>query len=245
LSQTPRPTTAAKETGARKVHPNRPALTAGMAPDALDRYYWYMAELVAYCRAAGLPSGGQKHEVIERVRAHLTGQAQPPSTPRRVRQTKQAPAPAGTRQLTLETPVGPDYKCDAETRAFFASVIGPHFHFTAHLQRFRRNHAGAPLTYGDLARAWVAEFERRKDKNYKPALMATWEYNNFVRAYLADKPRNAGKTMKDAAAAWNLVRQSCGPRDYASTIADTTTSPSTITSTVASTVASASSEPEA
>ena len=35
-----------------KVHPDRPALAEDMAPDALDRYYWYMAELVAYCREA-------------------------------------------------------------------------------------------------------------------------------------------------------------------------------------------------
>ncbi|SHM70252.1 hypothetical protein SAMN05192549_102270 [Duganella sacchari] len=205
-----------------KVHPDRPALAEDMAPDALDRYYWYMAELVAYCREAGLPSSGQKHEVVERVRAHLAERPQPSSKPRAARQVK-APArslpPGGPRKLALDQPVGPDYKCDAETRAFFESEIGPHFHFTAHLQRYRRNHVGAPLTYGDLAREWVAEFERRKDKNYKSTLMHTWEYNNFVRAYLADKPRNAGKTMKDAAAAWNAVRQSCGPRDYASSIA--------------------------
>jgi hypothetical protein len=46
------------------------------------------------------------------------------------------------------------------------AVIGPHFHFTVHLQRFRRARAEQTLTYGDLAREWIAEFERRKDKSY-------------------------------------------------------------------------------
>jgi hypothetical protein len=36
---------------------------------------------------------------------------------------------------------------------------------------------------------------------------------------MGDKERNAGKTLKDAAAAWNAVRQSEGPRDYASSVA--------------------------
>ncbi|WP_265302770.1 hypothetical protein [Verminephrobacter eiseniae] len=49
--------------------------------------------------------------------------------------------------------------------------------------------------------------------------MHTWEYNRFVRDYMRDKERNHGKTLKNAAAAWNELRQSRGPRDYASSIA--------------------------
>jgi hypothetical protein len=220
--------------GMRNVHPDRPVLETGMALDALDRYYWYMAELVGFCRAAGLDNSGQKHEVIERVRAHLQGRPRPvvrgtPAAPMNsVKPAKLAAAGiAGGRKFGLDEQIGSNYKCDAETRAYFESVIGPHFHFTAHLQRFRRTHVGEPLTYGDLAREWCAEFERRKDKNYTPAIMHTWEYNTFVRDYMRDKPRNAGKTMKDAAQAWNDVRQSCGPRDYASSIARASQGPET------------------
>lgn len=56
-----------------KVHPDRPPLERNMALEALDMYYWYMQELVAYCREHGLPTQGHKHEVIERVRQHLRG----------------------------------------------------------------------------------------------------------------------------------------------------------------------------
>lgn len=200
-----------------KVHPDRPPLKPGMAPEALDTYYWYMQELVAYCREHGLPTQGHKHEVIERVRQHLRGG--PVAAFCEPVPAKAARAPAGPRAITLETPIGPDYKCDADTRAFFEAVIGPHFHFTAHLQRFRRANTQRQLTYGDLAAEWIAEHERRKDKNYKSTLMHTWEYNRFVRDYMRDKERNHGKTLKDAAAAWNELRQSRGPRDYASSIA--------------------------
>lgn len=208
-----------KKTGMLSVHPDRPVLEMGMAPEALDQFYWYMQELVAFCRTAGLATAGHKHEVIERVRRQLQHRAQPPQP--RIATIARQKRVVAVRKLGLDEPIGPDYKCDAQMRAFFVSVIGAHFHFTAHLQRFRKAHAEQPLTYGDLAREWVAEFERRKDRNHTPVLMHTWEYNTFVRDYMNDKERNAGKTMKDAAAAWNAVRQSCGPRDYASSIART------------------------
>jgi SAP domain-containing new25/Domain of unknown function (DUF6434) len=202
-----------------KAHPDRPPLQPGMAVAALDHYYWYMQELVAYCREHKLPADGHKHEVIERVRHHLQGKPLPAvRSVRLARAISDVKAPGGPRKITLDTPIGPDYKCDAATRAFFESVIGPHFHFTAHLQRFRRANTGRRLTYGDLAAEWIAEHERRKDKTYTSPLMHSWEYNRFIRDYMRDKPRNEGKTLKDAAAAWNVLRRSCGPRDYASSI---------------------------
>lgn len=204
--------------GMRKVHPDRPPLKPGVGPDVLDHYYWYMQELVVYCREHGLPSSGQKHEVLERVRRHIEGKP----LQRRVAKfaaSRPAAVPAG--ELTLDTRVDSSYKCDARTRAFFQSVIGPRFHFTAHLQQFRRGQPEGSLTYGDLASEWLAEEERRKNKDYRSSLMHTWEYNRFVRDYMQDKPRNEGKTLKDAAKAWSRLRESRGPRDYASSIGKT------------------------
>jgi hypothetical protein len=57
--------------------------------------------------------------------------------------------------------------------------------------------------------------------------MHTWEYNTFVRDYMRDKPRNAGKTIKDAARAWSDVRQSCDPSDYACSIVRALAGPKT------------------
>jgi isopentenyldiphosphate isomerase len=199
-----------------KVHPDRPLLQPGMAEGDLDRYYWYKEELVAYCRHQGIPPQGQKHEIMERVRHHLKGLALIPL------QKMSSAAPSSMvkepGEITRDTPIGPNYKCNATTRAFFESVIGSHFHFTAHLQQFRRANEGRALTYGDLADEWVAEQERRKDKSYQSPLMPTWEYNRFIRDYMADTARNKGKTLKDAAAAWKIVRESRGPRDYASSL---------------------------
>jgi hypothetical protein len=51
-----------------------------------------------------------------------------------------------------------NYKSDAKTRALFEKMIGPHFHFTYHLNQYRLLHAG--LTYGDLIDEWIQEIRQ-------------------------------------------------------------------------------------
>ena len=61
----------------------------------------------------------------------------------------------------------------------------------------------------------MAEYERRKDKSYKPKIERTWQYNQFVREFIADKPRNAGKSIRDAAREWTILRKGEEPHTYA------------------------------
>ncbi len=191
----------------------RPPLTATTSPTDLRSYYWYLQELVAFARAHEIPASGPKDELLRRIDLFLrTGRRPKTRAASAPRRGAKRPGP-----LTVRTVVGDDFRCDAGTRAFFKSVIGEHFHFTAHLQQFRRERIGRGerLTYGDLAREWIAEHERRKDKNYKSELSRSWEYITFVRAFFADKRRNAGRSMGDAAKAWNEIRVHHGPRTYA------------------------------
>ena len=73
--------------------------------------------------------------MIERIEAFLkTGRREPAQKPRVETEARHGP-------LSLDTEVTAQFKCDAATRAFFQFVIGEHFHFTAHLQHFRRTHS--------------------------------------------------------------------------------------------------------
>ena len=105
---------------------------------------------------------------------------------------------------------------DTRTRAFFESEIGPEFHFTYHLSQWRlgREDTGN-LTYGDLIDEWLAERERRQDPAYQARLPAQGEYNLFVRGFFAD-PANKGRSLADAASAWNSVKFRKGSRRYRS-----------------------------
>jgi hypothetical protein len=193
----------------------RPPLTPQTSINVFRNHYWYLHELAAFCRQHGLAASGQKHELVARIEAFLkTGRRDAAARPRP--RTKSAAA-IRTDPLTLDTVVTDNFKCDAETRAFFKSAIGDHFHFTAHLQQFRREQQrnGVRLTYGDLVREWLAEHERRKDPKYKSTIARYWQYNQFVRDFMADKPRNAGKGISEAARAWNITRAHSGPHNYA------------------------------
>jgi SAP domain-containing protein/uncharacterized protein DUF6434 len=190
---------------------DRPALTPAMPVDALTDYYWLKDELARFCVEHGIPSSGRKLELRDRIERFLrTGEV-----PR-----GGGKAASGDRdsagKLTRDTPVR-HYTSDKATRAFFEREIGPHFHFTAHLNTFRKQRK--KLTYGDLIREWEAEHERRKDADYKPPIMKSTEYNQFVRDYHAD-PANDGATLKDVVKAWNAVKQRRGERKYRPRSAD-------------------------
>jgi hypothetical protein len=190
----------------------RPPLAPGLSLDEFRAHYWYRDELAAFCRSQRLPASGPKHELVARVEAFLCGDEPPPVVVRPRGGSHRITGP-----ISVDTPVTDAFKSDAVTRAFFKSVIGEHFHFTAHMQAYRRAkmQAGEPLTYGDLAREWLAERRRRAEPGYRSAIAPTWQYNRFVRDFMADRERNQGATIADAATAWNEVRPHRGPHTYA------------------------------
>jgi hypothetical protein len=177
--------------------------------DDFHNFYWYLNELVTFCRQHGLSTAGQKQDIVARIESFLkTGKA---AKAPKARKPTERRGP-----ITKRTRVTEAFKSDDETREFFKSVIGPHFHFTAQMQQWRKDkqRAGVPITYGDLVREWLDEKERRKDKKYRSPLQRTWEYNRFVRDFLADKSRNEGEGIAGAARAWNEIRVHNGPRSY-------------------------------
>jgi Domain of unknown function (DUF6434) len=103
------------------------------------------------------------------------------------------------------------YRSDANTRAFFEAQIGPHFHFTYHLNRYRLARPG--LTYGDLVDEWLAEHARRARPDYRAPIASHGEYNRFVRDFFRD-PANRGRSLRDAAAAWTRIKTRRGSRRY-------------------------------
>jgi hypothetical protein len=191
----------------------RRLLTNETSLEDFHKHYWYLAELVDFCRRYEIDPYGRKDELILRIEKFLRTGRRTSKTPRkatRLENRQQGP-------ITLDAAVTTAFKCNSATREFFQSVIGEHFHFTAHLQQFRREHQrkGTSLTYGDLVREWISEFERRKDKSYKPKIGRTGQYNQFVRDFMADKARNSGKSIREAAAAWTRIREHEGPHTYA------------------------------
>lgn len=168
------------------------------------RYYWWKVELVDFARRLGLPTHGDKPSLTVRIERRLRGLGDLPTAPQiRSKGTRDSEQP-----LRRSTHVV-NYYSDDDTRAFFEAQIGPEFHFTYHLNQFRL--ARKDLTYGDLIDEWLAERDRRRTPGYQAKIIDHCKYNGFIRAFFADE-RNSGKSLRDAAAAWNAVK--LGPGDH-------------------------------
>ena len=190
----------------KKAAAHKPKLEPGMSVSDFTGYYWLKDELVELARRLGLPTHGYKPELSARIERRLRGlKDRPDAKPQRSEGPRDSDKP-----LHRTTPVV-NYKSDAKTRAFFKSQIGPEFHFTYHVNQFRLKHHG--LTYGDLVDEWIAERDRRQSKGYKAPIAAHGKYNRYVRAFFAD-PANKGKSLRDAVASWNSIKDKPGSLRY-------------------------------
>lgn len=167
--------------------------------------YWMKDDLVAFARCLGVATHGSKPELFARIERNLQG------LPDVEEPMKRSAGRDSDKRITRNTPVV-SYKSDEKTRAFFEKEIGPHFHFTYHLNQYRLRNAG--LTYGDLIDEWNAEYERRKQPEYTAPIAAHGEYNRHIRDFFAD-PANQGKTLRDAVASWRRAKRARGDRSYA------------------------------
>lgn len=170
------------------------------------RYYRWKTELIEFARSLGLRTHGHKPELSGRIERRLRGLPEASEPPRnRTKGSRDSDRP-----LRRNTPVV-DYTSDRKTRAFFESEIGPEFHFTYHLNQFRL--ARKKLTYGELVDEWLSERARRRDPGYEAKIASHGKYNRFIRDFFADE-RNEGKTLREAAVAWNSVKHEPGDHRY-------------------------------
>ena len=167
----------------------RPDLAAGLSPEAFRDHYWLKAELMAFCRAAGLSASGGKMEVADRIEAFLRDGTRlvPAKRPARIG------AMPGT--FTRATVIGEGWRCTQALRVFFEAETHPGFRFDAVARGFV--HDGAGRTLGEAADAYMTARGRKRE--IAPQL----EYNRFTRAYAEAHP---GASRSEVAAAWKRHR---------------------------------------
>ena len=188
--------------------PSKPRLEQGISVADFNAFYWLKAELLIFAKQLGLPTHGTKPELRTRIERQLRGLPRGAESESRSAKTGRD----SDKPLTLNTPVI-NYKSDAKTRAFFESQIGPEFHFTYHLNQYRL--ARTDLTYGDLVDEWLAERARRGSHDYRAPIAAHGKYNRFIRDFFADAA-NKGKSLGQAAEAWNAIKDNPGDQRYRS-----------------------------
>ncbi|MFJ5831407.1 DUF6434 domain-containing protein [Streptomyces sp. NPDC093089] len=175
----------------------RPEPSTALSGDELARWYWTLAELTVLARELGVPRGGGKAALTERLRAALNGDVPPP--PPRAR-------PAG-RQLAApvngSTVIPQGQRCSQVLREYFRREIGPAFHFDASMRTFVAEGAGRSLA--DAVAHWHAT---RQAAAQPQEIGSQFELNRFLRAWNARHPAGS---RTEALAAWRAHRDR--PRD--------------------------------
>jgi hypothetical protein len=164
-------------------------------------HFMKMAELQEGCRILGLPDSGKKGELIEKIMMFIrTGKTMSlPTIPDQSRARHHAPQDLRPNALMLYG----SYKNDAVTRAFFKTLIGSHFHYTAFGVDWLNDRwiAGKPPTYQEFADYWIAESERRKKKRKEPK--KEWRFINFMQEMQITHPT---ASKDDMMAAWKTAQ---------------------------------------
>jgi len=186
----------------------RPILDKNISVENFNNWYYEKDELVAFCRKNGLKTTGQKLEIKARIEHFLkTGKPIQESSIKNNKQTKNIEQ-ALPKSIDEEIPS--NYTSSELYRKYFKSVIGPHFHFTAYMMKYMKEHP--KMTFKNYVNEWLAEYERRKDKSYKPKIMKSCEYNQYIRDFFSDNPTHK---LKEAILCWKYKRNSPGSNKYA------------------------------
>ena len=170
--------------------PVRPPLEANLTSEEFARWYWTVVELRAFCRRAGLPVGGVKHDLVERVAASLDGRSVAPPQPQ--------PRPPGPLcEPLLDTTILPaGQRMTRQLRSYLELRIGDDFRVNSHVREFMTSSSGT--TVADLVAHWEAT---RDTPRSQPD--AQFEYNRFsVRWHAA----HVGGTPAECRAAWFVYR---------------------------------------
>ncbi|GGT62562.1 DUF6434 domain-containing protein [Streptomyces purpureus] len=178
----------------------RPPLTPALSGDELARWYWTLAELTGLARQLGVPRGGGKAQLTERLRAVLDGKPLPAVTAagRRSPAARQLSAPVDG---TTVIPEG--QRCSQVLREFFHRAIGPGFHFDAAMRGYIAKNPGRTLHEA------VAHWHATRAAGARPQeIGAQFEFNRFLRAWHTAHP--AG-TRQEALAAWQANRAAPRP----------------------------------
>jgi hypothetical protein len=171
----------------------RPTLDKNISVSDFKSFYWLKEELTDFCRQHGITSSGGKIDIANRIIEFLSTRKVINSSPKIHRSTQKL----NLLEITLDSPITKKYTSNETNRAFFKSVIGPHFHFTTRFMNFCK--ANPDKTYADAVKEWHAEQEEKKDPNFKTEIAPQFEYNRFMREY---KSKNPGKSFQNAVQAW-------------------------------------------
>lgn len=181
--------------------PERPGLAVGLDAEVFLAHYYLKEEMVRFCRAAGLSTGGGKQAIAGRIAHFLrTGERLAGETPVR---RKASPDISLAEDALIEE----GFVCTQAHRAFFRERIGKGFSFNVAFQNWLKQNAGK--TYADAVEAYGKIMQSKRVE--QTTIAPQFEYNTYIRAFFAE---NEGRSLADAIACWKYKKNLPGHNQY-------------------------------
>ncbi|MEL6309507.1 MAG: DUF6434 domain-containing protein [Chloroflexota bacterium] len=171
----------------------RPEINSITSGAELKRWYWLKADLVAYCKAHGIPYGAKKFTLLDRIAHYMdTGEIL-----RGKQQKISSDFDWAHETLTLETVITDSYKNNSNVRAFMEQHIGTHFSFNIAFMRWMKANTGKTLA--DAIHQWDVIHQRKNEPDYQEEIPDHNQFNQYLRDFFADNPE---LTIREARQCW-------------------------------------------
>ena len=186
----------------------RPPLNKNIKVEDFREFYWLKEELVNFCRREGLRKQGSKIELAERIEEYLkTGKKGATKNTKKVKPSSRFDW--HSEKLTLDTVITDNYKNTDNVRAFFTEQLGKGFKFNVEFMNWMKTHQGKSLR--DAVDQWKKIAFEKKNKSNPKEIAPQFEYNRYVRDFLADNP---GASRGSAIKYWKIKRSMRGDNVY-------------------------------
>ena len=174
-------------------------LTKNLSPDEFKEYYFLKEDLKDFCRSEGLKVSGSKGELENRIVHYLsTGE-------KLVETSTNHSSNENVSEISLDSPLGENFKCSEDKRRFFEKKIGKGFKFKVKFQKWLM--ANPNKTYGDAIEAFY-EIQNSKEKT---DIGKQFQYNQYIRDFFEN---NNDKSLDDAIKCWKYKKSLKGHNRY-------------------------------
>ncbi|MCI6993928.1 MAG: SAP domain-containing protein [Methanobrevibacter sp.] len=174
-------------------------LTKNLSPDEFKEYYFLKEDLKDFCRSEGLKVSGSKGELENRIVHYLsTGE-------KLVETSTNHSSNENVSEISLDSPLGENFKCSEDKRRFFENKIGKGFKFKVKFQKWLK--ANPNKTYGDAIEAFY-EIQNSKEKT---DIGKQFQYNQYIRDFFEN---NNDKSLDDAIKCWKYKKSLKGHNRY-------------------------------
>ena len=187
----------------------KPKLNNKISLQDFKDFYWLKAELVAFCKKNNINRSGGKIEIINRIIYFIETGKNLEKTKINIQKSK-SNFNWNAEKLSCETVITDNYKNTENVRQFFTAEIGKYFKFNVLFINWMKQNIGKTLK--DAIEEWNRIYILKRDKNHKSEIGVQFEYNTYIRDFLADNPK---LSIRDAKKYWMLKRETRGSMKYA------------------------------